>query len=113
MQAFGVSNVPATVLVGPDGRVRWAADALDSAKLGRALDKHLEPGGEISWRALRPAVEAGDRAPDAPLPLGEGTELPLRRLRGKAVVLSFWTSCSEPSIEQLRQQLVGSINRLK
>ena len=102
-QAFGVSNVPATVIVGPDGTVRWASDALDSAKLRRALDKQLEPGGEVSWRALRPAVESGNRAPDARLPLGKGTELPLRRLRGKAVVLSFWTSCSEPSIEQLRQ----------
>src|SRR5262249_48859075 len=43
-QAFGVSDVPATVLVGPDGVVRWTGDELDPAKLARTLDKQLEPG---------------------------------------------------------------------
>jgi peroxiredoxin len=102
--ALGTSKAPATVLVGPDGAVRWKDEgALDSAKLAKMLDEQLEPGGQVSWRALRTAVAVSDRAPDAPLRLGEGRELALRRLRGKPVVLSFWTSCSEPSIEQLRQ----------
>jgi peroxiredoxin len=102
--AFAISKVPATVLVGPGGDVRWKDEAaLDHTKLGKVLDEQLESGGEVSWRPLLPAVAAGDRAPDAPLRLGEGRELPLRRLRGRSVVLSFWTSCSEPSVEQLRQ----------
>jgi peroxiredoxin len=102
--AFGISTAPATVLVGPDGEIRWKDEAaLDPVKLGKLLDKQLESGGELSWAPLRPAVTPGDRAPDAPLRLGDGRELPLRRLRGRAVVLSFWTSCSEPSVEQLRQ----------
>jgi AhpC/TSA family len=79
------------VLVGPGGELR------------KILDKQLESVGTVSWRPLRPAVAASDPAPDAPLRLGEGKELALRRLRGGSVVLSFWTSCSEPSIEQLRQ----------
>jgi peroxiredoxin len=102
--AFGISKAPATVLVGPDGEVRWKDEAaLEARKLAKVLDEHLEPGGEVSWRPLRLAVAASDRAPDVPLRLGEGRELPLRRLRGGSVVLSFWTSCSEPSVEQLRQ----------
>lgn len=101
---FGISRAPATVLVGPTGEVRSRDEAaLDPVKLGKVLDKHLEPGGEVSWRALRMAVAASDRAPDVPIRLGEGRELALRRLRGGPVVLSFWTSCSEPSVEQLRQ----------
>jgi peroxiredoxin len=102
--AFGISKAPATVLVGPDGEVRWKDEAaLDPAKLGTVLDEQLESGGEISWRPLRLAVAAGDRAPDAPFRLGDGRELALRRLLGGSVVLSFWTSCSEPSVQQLRQ----------
>jgi peroxiredoxin len=102
--AFAISKAPATVLVGPDGALRWKDEApLDPAKLGKALDEQLEPGGEVSWRPLRLAVAASDRAPDAPLRFGAGRELALRRLRGRSVVLSFWTSCSEPSVEQLRQ----------
>ena len=104
-RAFGISNEPATVLVGPDGEVRWKDEAaLDPVKLGKLLDKQLAPGGEVSWRALRLAVAASDQAPDAPLKLGEGRQLFLRsNLRGESAVLSFWTSCSEPSLEQLRQ----------
>ncbi len=92
------------MLVGPGGEVLWKDEGpLDPAKLRKILDKQLESVGTVSWRPLRPAVAASDPAPDAPLRLGEGKELALRRLRGGSVVLSFWTSCSEPSIEQLRQ----------
>jgi peroxiredoxin len=102
--AFGVPDSPATVLIGPDGRVRAKDDGpLDPRKLSKLLDKQLEPGGEVSWRPLRLALPASGQAPDAPLRLGDGRELALRRLRGGPVVLSFWTSCSEPSVEQLRQ----------
>jgi peroxiredoxin len=102
--AFGVSPAPATVLVGPAGEVRWKDEApLDPVKLGRVLAKQLERGGEVSWRTLGLAVSASDRTPDVPLRLDDGRELALRRLRGGSVVLSFWTSCSEASIEQLRQ----------
>jgi peroxiredoxin len=101
---FGISKPPATMLVGPDGAVRWKDEAaLDPGKLGKALDAHVEPGGKVAWWPLRLAVATSGSAPDAPLRLGDGRELALRRLRGGSVILSFWTSCSEPSVEQLRQ----------
>jgi peroxiredoxin len=100
--AFEVPKAPAAVLIGPDGKVRWKDEgALDARKLGKVLKERLEPGGELSWRPLRLAVATSAQAPDAPLQLGDGRELALRRLG--PVVLSFWTSCSEPSVEQLRQ----------
>ena len=100
---FGVA-APATVLVGPAGRVAWKDEgSLDPAKLEEALEQHLEGGGAMSWQALRSAAVTGDAAPDALLQLGSGRALPLRRLRGGSVALSFWSASSEPSIEQLRQ----------
>ncbi len=101
--AFGVA-APATVLIGPAGRVAWKDEgSLDPAKLEKALEQHLEPGGAVSWHALRSAAATGDAAPNALLQLGDGRALPLRRLRGGSVALSFWSGSSEPSIEQLRQ----------
>jgi peroxiredoxin len=102
--AFGIPKPPATVLVGPAGEVRWKDEGpLDPAKLGKTLDRQLESGGTVSWLPLQVTARAGDPAPDAPLRLGDGRELPLRRLRAGAAVLCFWTSCSEPSIKQLRE----------
>ena len=101
---FDVAQAPATVLLGPDGQVRWRHEGkLDAKRLRKALEEHLERGGEVSWRMLRLAVGASDAAPDAPLRLGDGRELPLRRLRGGSAVLSFWSSSSEPSVDQLRE----------
>jgi peroxiredoxin len=100
---FGVA-APATVLVGPAGRVAWKDEGpLDPATLEKALEQHLEGGGAVSWQVLRSAAATGDGAPDALLQFGDGRALPLRRLRGGSVALSFWSASSEPSIEQLRQ----------
>lgn len=102
--AFGVEQGSATVIVGPAAEVRWKEEGkLDPAKLGKALDKHLERGGEVSWQALRLAVSASDPAPDVHLRFDGERELALRRFRGAPVALSFWNSSSEASIEQLRQ----------
>jgi peroxiredoxin len=103
-ERFGVSSPQATVLIGPGGEVRHSEEGpLDPAKLAKVLDKSLEPGGEVSWRALGLAVGGNDRAPEVALRLGDGREIALRRLRGGTTLLSFWTSCSPESIEQLRE----------
>jgi hypothetical protein len=101
-EAFGVSDRPATLLVGPQGEVVWREDeAITSAKLARALGKHAVSGGKIARHALRLAIQVGQRPPDALLRLADGRELSLRRLKGRSMALTFWSSRSEPSLEQL------------
>jgi peroxiredoxin len=103
-EAFGVSDRPATVLVDPRGRVAWKEEGpLTPANLAEALQEHAERGGRVSWQPVRLGVVVGDLPPEFPFRIGRGAELSLRRLRGRRVALSFWTSWCEPSIEQLRE----------
>ena len=102
-RAFGVT-APATVIVGPRGEVAWKDEGeLSASKLSRTLAKVAEPGGNVTWRPLRLGVVAGDRPPEFPIRLRGGGELSLRRTTGRDTVLAFWTSWSEPSLEQLRE----------
>ena len=101
-ESFGVTP-PATVLVDPRGQVAWKDEGeLTAAKLSRALSRHAEPGGKVSWQPLRLGVVAGDAPPEFPFRPGGGAELSLRRLRGHRVALVFFTLASDPSLQQLR-----------
>ncbi|MBI2896809.1 MAG: TlpA family protein disulfide reductase [Deltaproteobacteria bacterium] len=52
--------------------------------------------------ALRPAYEGNDRrAPDFSLPDRHGKKVKLSSLRGKVVVLNFWTITCGPCIEEM------------
>jgi peroxiredoxin len=109
-KAFGVSDPPATVLVGRRGDVVWRdTTALTPTKLARALDKHAEPGGEVEAVPIRVAARLNRRPPDVPLRLEDGSELSLRRLKGRPVALTFWTPRSRPSIDHL--ELLGEMCR--
>jgi len=101
-EAFGISEPPATVLVGPRGDVVWRdRSAITAKKLGDAVGKYAKVGGELAVTPIRLAVRLGERPPDARLRLSDGSELSLRRLKGRPVALTFWTSRSAPSIDQL------------
>ena len=103
-ETFEVSRGPATVLVDPRGRVAWREEgSLTPAKLAKALKQHAARGGRVSWQPLRLGVVAGDTPPEFPFRIARGAELSLRRLRGRRVALAFWTSWSDPSVEQLRE----------
>jgi peroxiredoxin len=96
-----VSKTPAAVLVGPRGDVLWKGEsALTAKKLADALGKHAKAGGEIATIPIRLAVRLGEPPPDVPLRLG-GSELSLRRLKGRAVALGFYTRRSGPSLDHL------------
>lgn len=101
-EAFGCSEAPATVLVGPRGEVAWREEGATTAtKLARAIDRYAEGGGEIAAHPIGLAVRVNQRPPDLPLPLPDGSELSLRRLKGRPVVLAFWTPRSGPSVAHL------------
>jgi peroxiredoxin len=102
-EGLGVT-APATVLVDPKGQVAWKEEGeLAASKLSRALSRHAEPGGKVSWQPLRLGVVAGDKPPEFRFGAAGGAELSLRRMQGRRTVLAFWTSASQPSVEQLRE----------
>jgi peroxiredoxin len=103
-EAYGVDRRPATVLVNSEGRIAWRQKGtLNPASLADALQEYAERGGRVSWQPLGLGVAAGDTPPDFPFQMGRGAEISLRRLRGRRLAVSFWTSWSEPSIAQLRE----------
>lgn len=106
-EGLGVSDGTACVLVGPRGDVLWRETEVTAKSVARALKKHATEGGgaagtEVAGMQIRlGSVRVGERPPDVPLRLPEGGVLSLRRLRGRAVVLAFFTSRSEPSLDHL------------
>ncbi|HEX9988342.1 MAG TPA: TlpA family protein disulfide reductase [Chloroflexia bacterium] len=101
-RAFGVKEVPATYLVNPAGQIVWhQVGPLDADTLSQALSQHLVEGGKISWQTPRLAVSEGQPAPDFLFEYSPGRQLALRKLRGRAVLLAFWTSWSAPSLDEL------------
>lgn len=101
-KAFGVTGPPAAVLVGPDGNALWReSKAITAKKLAAALEKYAKGGGELAATAIRLSIPPGALPPDVRLRLADGGELSLRRLRGRPVALTFWTSRSEPSLNHL------------
>jgi peroxiredoxin len=102
--ALQVTGHPATVIVNSGGTVVFREHApLSESRLSGAIAEHARPGGRVSWQRVQLGVLSGAAPPDAPFRYGGGAELSLRRLRGRPVVVAFWTSWSEPSLEQLRQ----------
>jgi peroxiredoxin len=101
-RALGVDGAPATVLVGRSGAVVWRdGSPFDQGEVAAAVLEHAVPGGRVAAQPVTLAVRPGSRVPDVLLPLAHGSELSLRRLRGRPAVVVFWTSRSAPSIEHL------------
>jgi peroxiredoxin len=101
---LGVSKTPATVVVDRRGHIVFKEEApLSRSRLGDTLAGYTQPGGRVSWQPLQIGVVSGDLAPEFSFRAGGGAELSLRRMRGRRVVLTFWASWCEPSLEQLRE----------
>lgn len=102
-KAFQVGEVPATFLVDPEGKVAWQKiGQLEPATLAAALDQHLAADGWLRWQMPALALRPGASAPDFLFPYAEGQQIGLRKLRGRPVLLAFWTSWSEPCLAELR-----------
>lgn len=102
-QAFGVKELPTTYLVTPDGQIAWQhTGQLDEAELTAAFDQYLVPGGRLLSEQLRLAAQVDESAPDFLFEYVPGREIALRRLSGRRALLTFWTSWSKASLEELR-----------
>jgi peroxiredoxin len=101
---LGVKKRPATAVISLSGEVVWRHEGeLTSADLATALKKHLVAGGRFTSRLLQLNVRTGQPAPNFLFEFAPGREMTLRKLVGRPVVLVFWKSSSQPSLETLRQ----------
>ncbi len=100
---LGVKFRPATFVLGTSGEVVWHHEVeLTSADLAAALKTHLVAGGVLSPRLLQSDVRIGQPTPNFLFEYAPGREFTLRKLAGRPVVLVFWKSTSQPSLETLR-----------
>jgi peroxiredoxin len=102
-RAFDVRERPMTLLVGPMGMRTWQhVGALDTEHLATIFREHVVAAGPICYQPLALTIRVGDRAPDFSFEFAHERRMPLRRLRGRPVLLVFWTSWAEPSVRELR-----------
>ncbi len=102
-----------TVLVGPGGKELWRSGGpLRAAELERALaDLRAKGWGEKArlprLRVLGHELAIGTLAPDVLFPCDGGMRVGSRKFRGRELALVFWTSWSEPALEELRRLAAG------
>jgi peroxiredoxin len=99
---FAVVETPATSLVLPGGDRPWYHVGRPGAEeLRKAMERFLVPSPTVSHRQVRLRVGIGDLAPDFLIEFDTGRRVALRTLRGRPVVLAFWVSWSDPSLDEL------------
>lgn len=114
---FGVKRRPETLLVDRNGDIVWRHEGHGSdGALAAALKKHLVSGGTAAAGLLTSSVRAGQVPQNFVFAsnnensgggasgsggAGRGRETTLRKLNGRAVVLVFWNSSSQASIDTI------------
>jgi peroxiredoxin len=94
---------PLTLIIHPGGKVAWRQEGeIDVSTLGAALKKNLVSGEPVKQQLLRPNLRLGRPAPNFLFELTTGHGLTLRKLAGRPLILVFWKSSSQPSIEAVR-----------
>lgn len=94
------SRRPHTLIVDPQGNIRWKHEgALTHENLPEALSKHLAPAQYVPLGLATLNVGNGHPAPNFQFEYASGRQLPLSKLKGQPIVLVFWRSTSEPSIQ--------------
>jgi hypothetical protein len=97
-----------TVLVGPAGKELWRdAGPLRAELLEKMLAGRRAPPGKRPrlprQLALGLKVDLGAIAPDVLFPCDGGVIVAARKVRRNELCVCFWTSWSEPSLEELRR----------
>lgn len=97
------SKRPLTLIVGPTGKELWQKEGeIEVATLAAALAKFLVAGGSVKLGVLRTTLRLGQPSPNFLFEYAPKRELTLRKLAGRPVILVFWKSSSQPSIEAVR-----------
>jgi peroxiredoxin len=101
-RTFDAKKSPATFLLNTRGEYVWKHDGeLQPAAFGEALAKHALPAAAPRGRLLRTAVRPGMAVPDVYFHNDAGEFTTMRRLRGRPVLMNFWQSWSQPSMQEL------------
>lgn len=102
-RTFEVRELPALFILNPSGETVWrCSGSIDGASLTNALNEHLVVGGRLRQRQLRIAAQKGAPAPDFLFEYARERWMALHNLRGRSVLLVFWTAWSKPSIVELQ-----------
>jgi len=101
-RTFKVNKAPATVILNSSGVTVWREHGpIALSKLKTALKYNLLPGAILSRQQSQTALNIGTRIPDLPFEYSDKTQMALSNFRGQPVILIFWASWSEPSLEEL------------
>jgi peroxiredoxin len=103
-RVFGVNNKsrPMTLIASPTGKVVWQQEGyIDVSTLAAALKQNLTAGGAVQRCLLGVYLRVGRRAPNFVFGLAPNSGLTLRKLSGRSVILIFWRSTSQPSIDAI------------
>lgn len=98
-----VDRRPATFVIGPTGQVLWAHEGdVDSLEAAEALRRVLVAGRLLRVSTITPGVRLGHAPPNFIFSNTPESELTLRKLAGRPVIVVFWRSTSAPSLEVVR-----------
>lgn len=104
----------------PDGEQRREARAVADTELAEPQPEVLpdataesDPLDEAAQAAAATLVRAGDAAPDFTVSLFDGGSVRLSDLRGKTVLVNFWTTWCPPCREELTRVQAELIDRFE
>lgn len=85
-----VTTRPTTLVINPDGKVAWQhSGRLEAGALTEALRRALTPVQMMAPLTVNAGVRLGQAPPNFAFPHGQGGEMTLGKLRGRAVTLVF------------------------
>lgn len=95
-----VERRPATLVINSAGHVIWQHDGeIDVSAAAEALRRVLVPGRLPRVTLVSTGIRLGHAPPNFMFSHAAGSDLTLRKLLGRPVILVFWRSASAPSIE--------------
>ena len=104
---FRIEKPETTLLIGPGGKELWRSEGgLAAEELQKVLEAECKGEDRIPrTRQVDLEIFPGVLAPDFLFPCDSGSQIAtaLRKMAGREALVAFWTSWSEPSLEELRR----------